>query len=75
MLLSLACSTISCSGTKEQETLNRAEMLMESHPDSALTILSTIDKEQLSDNRQKAKYALLMSMALDKNYKIGRAHV
>ncbi len=68
MLLSLACSTISCSGTKEQETLNRAEMLMESHPDSALTILSTIDKEQLSDNRQKAKYALLMSMALDKNY-------
>ena len=68
ILLSLACSTISCSGTKEQETLNRAEMLMESHPDSALTILSTIDKEQLSDNRQKAKYALLMSMALDKNY-------
>ena len=68
MLLSLACSTISCSGTKEQETLNRAEMLMESHPDSALTILSTIDKEQLLDNRQKAKYALLMSMALDKNY-------
>ena len=68
MLLSLACSTISCSGTKEQETLNSAEMLMESHPDSALIILSTIDKEQLSDKSQKAKYALLMSMALDKNY-------
>jgi tetratricopeptide (TPR) repeat protein len=41
---------------------------MESHPDSALILLSTIDKEQLSDRRQKAKYALLMSMALDKNY-------
>lgn len=68
MLLSLACSTISCSGTKEQETLNRAEALMESHPDSALIILSTIDKGQLSDKSQKAKYALLMSMALDKNY-------
>lgn len=68
MLLSLACSTISCSGTKEQETLNRAEALMESHPDSALIILSTIDKGQLSDKNQKAKYALLMSMALDKNY-------
>lgn len=68
MLLSLACSTISCSGTKEQETLNSAEMLMESHPDSALIILSTIDKGQLSDKSQEAKYALLMSMALDKNY-------
>lgn len=68
MLLSLACSTISCSGAKEQETLNSAEMLMESHPDSALIILSTIDKGQLSDKSQKAKYALLMSMALDKNY-------
>lgn len=68
MLLSLACSTISCSGTMEQETLNRAEALMESHPDSALIILSTIDKGQLSDKSQKAKYALLMSMALDKNY-------
>lgn len=68
MLLSLACSTISCSSTKEQETLNRAEALMESHPDSALIILSTIDKGLLSDKSQKAKYALLMSMALDKNY-------
>lgn len=68
MLLLLACSTISCSRAKEQETLNSAEMLMESHPDSALIILSTIDKGQLSDKSQKAKYALLMSMALDKNY-------
>jgi hypothetical protein len=41
---------------------------MESHPDSALILLSTIDKEQLSDKKQKAQYALLMSIALDKNY-------
>lgn len=68
MLLSLACGIISCSGTKEQETLNRAEALMEAHPDSALIILSTIDKGRLSDKSKKAKYALLMSMALDKNY-------
>lgn len=68
MLLSLACSTISCSGTKEQETLNRAESLMESHPDSALSLLSSINKSNLSNKKQKAQYALLMSMALDKNY-------
>lgn len=67
MLLSLACSTISCSGTKEQGTLNRAEALMESHPDSALTLLSTIDKRKLYSKKQEAQYALLMSMALDKN--------
>ncbi len=67
MLLLLACSTISCSRTKEQETLYRAEALMESHPDSALTLLSTIDKRKLYSKKQEAQYALLMSMALDKN--------
>jgi tetratricopeptide (TPR) repeat protein len=41
---------------------------MEQHPDSAMILLSTLDKDQLSGDRQKAKYALLMSIALDKNY-------
>lgn len=41
---------------------------MEAHPDSALTLLSSIDKRKLSGKRQQAQYALLMSMALDKNY-------
>lgn len=41
---------------------------MESQPDSALTLLISIDKQRLSGDRQKAQYALLMSMALDKNY-------
>jgi uncharacterized protein YxeA/DNA-binding CsgD family transcriptional regulator len=39
-----------------------------SRPDSALAILSTIDKGGLGDDEEKARYALLMSMALDKNY-------
>lgn len=68
MLLLLACCITSCSNHKQQETLNRAESLMEAHPDSALTILEGIEKSELSSKEEKARYALLMSMALDKNY-------
>ena len=42
--------------------------LMNSRPDSALTVLSSIEKTSLGDDKEKARYALLMSMALDKNY-------
>ncbi|MDE7471131.1 MAG: hypothetical protein K2M57_06780, partial [Paramuribaculum sp.] len=41
---------------------------MEAHPDSALSILNGIDKSSLNSRKDKARYALLMSMALDKNY-------
>lgn len=68
MLMSLAYCVISCSESPVQGTLNRAEAIMETHPDSAMTLLSTINKNELSGKRQKAQYALLMSMALDKNY-------
>ncbi len=68
ILLLLAGCAVSCSTTQEQKLLNHAESLMETHPDSALTILTGIDKESLSDREQQARYALLMSMALDKNY-------
>lgn len=66
--MSLAYCVISCSESPVQGTLNRAEAIMEIHPDSAMTLLSTINKNELSGKRQKAQYALLMSMALDKNY-------
>lgn len=49
-------------------TMDKAETLMNSHPDSAYTILSLIDKNKLGDDEEKARYALLMSMALDKDY-------
>lgn len=68
LILSLACIIVSCSNPRTQATLDRAEAVMESHPDSALLLLSSIDKQELSGKRQKAHYALLMSMALDKNY-------
>ncbi len=41
---------------------------METHPDSSLSLLKNIDKNSLHSKADKARYALLMSMALDKNY-------
>ena len=48
--------------------MDRAESLMESAPDSAMTILDSISLGALSSQKDKARYALLKSMALDKNY-------
>lgn len=41
---------------------------MHERPDSALAILSTIKKENISSRRNRAKLALLYSQALDKNW-------
>ena len=48
--------------------MDRAEALMEDHPDSALAILQTVDSASLRGKADKARRALLMSMALDKNH-------
>lgn len=48
--------------------MDTAESLMESVPDSSLSILRTIDSVLLSGKEERARLALLMSMALDKNY-------
>ena len=48
--------------------MDKAESLMGSKPDSALTILDSITPKMLNSKRGKARYALLKSMALDKNY-------
>lgn len=50
------------------ECLNAAEDMMADRPDSALTILEGIDTTISRSRSQNARYALLMSMALDKNY-------
>ena len=68
ILLLSACCISSCTGGRQQENLDRAESLMEAHPDSALNILDGIDKSKLGSKKERARYALLMSMALDKNY-------
>lgn len=68
MLLFLACCIASCSNHKQQEALSHAESLMEAHPDSALILLEKIKRSELGSKEEQARYALLMSMALDKNY-------
>lgn len=50
------------------EQLGMAEKVMEEHPDSALDVLRGIDASILKGKEEKARYALLMSQAMDKNY-------
>lgn len=50
------------------ETLMQIEEYIEQQPDSALTMLQHIDATELTSNEERAKHALLLSMALDKNY-------
>lgn len=60
--------TYSCVDPQIQQTLDRADAIIEVHPDSAWALLSAIDRSSLIGREQKARYALLMSMAVDKNY-------
>lgn len=60
----LAFSLVSCSQhSRHWETLAQVESYIEERPDSALTILQGMDKEELSGMEEKAKHAQLLSMA------------
>lgn len=50
------------------DQMDIAEKLMNSKPDSALVILENIPVSNLKSKEVSARYALLKSMALDKNY-------
>lgn len=59
----------SCTENSElKKQFTSAESLMNNHPDSALAILRKINRSSLTSDKMKAKYALLMSQTLDKNY-------
>ena len=49
------------------EMLDMAENLMDSKPDSALRVLEGIPASKVKGKEVSARYALLKSMALDKN--------
>ena len=49
-------------------TLDAADSLMESRPDSALSLLHAIPSEQITDRATRARHAMLHAMARDKNY-------
>ena len=69
MLLSMVVLTTgSCDRYRTvREKLNVAENLMNAHPDSALAILDNIPSAGINDREVAARYALLKSIALDKN--------
>lgn len=62
LLFALSCQS------EVQRRLDCAESLLQQQPDSALYILQSIENSQLQTTRKEARYALLMSAALDKNY-------
>lgn len=48
--------------------LQDAERLIQEHPDSALNLIVRIRQSKIRSTKTRAKYALLYSQALDKNY-------
>ena len=69
VLLLIALCYSACKNISEiDSTLNDVSEYMEEYPDSALTVLQKIEPNQLADKKQKARYALLLTIALDKNY-------
>ena len=65
ILITLASS---CCRTEIQNKLDSAESLLQPQPDSCLTIMESIVPSGLKTKGEKARYALLMSAAKDKNY-------
>lgn len=67
--LFLLSMLVSCNGnTAINDRMDEAEKVMAQHPDTALSILCEIDDSQLKNGYERARYSLLKSMALDKNY-------
>lgn len=59
------------SGACDRETanvLNEVESSMQAYPDSALSLIRSIDTTKLGRPAWKARYSLLHAMALDKNW-------
>lgn len=71
LLVFLLCAFsvfLSCNDDQIGIALTSAEVSMNDNPESALKILESLDKDIISTRKQKAKYALLYSIALNKNY-------
>ena len=63
----LAVCAGGCSDREAVERLNRAEHVMEEHPDSALLLIQGVDLSRLRTDKDRALYALLRTQALVKN--------
>lgn len=63
----ILAATSSCSHAISN-SFSQVDSIIEEKPSEALEVLKGIDVSQLTRNADKARYALMMSMALDKNY-------
>ena len=69
LLSVIALMTGACHRNRNvRHELDRAESLMNSAPDSALALLDSIPAADVRGRETAARYALLKSIALDKNY-------
>lgn len=68
LLIIVMLLIVSCSPGHVHDTLDMAQSRMEDQPDSVLTRLESIKMPSFSSRGLKARYALLYSIALDKNF-------
>ncbi len=69
LLIMLLLGVVSCQQPSSHwSTIQDVNNYIEVAPDSALTVLSSINSEDLNTEEEKATYALLLTMALDKNW-------
>lgn len=61
-------SMLSCGVSEMKNRLKDVESYIMERPDSALSVLDSMDRALLTTDRLKAHHALLHAMALDKNY-------
>ena len=59
---------VSCQSDRIRQELLAVETYLNAEPERALRVLDSMDVEDLRGRRDRAHYALLKSMALDKNY-------
>ena len=63
-----ACFLIACTPSHDKSLLNSAQSLYFTRPDSSLSLLTLINPNNLKQPGDRARYALYLSAALDKNY-------
>ena len=66
--IAFALSIFSCDYCETDKAIKTSELIMAERPDSALNVLLDIHPDEIHTDRQRAKHALLLSMAFDKNY-------
>ena len=60
---------VSCSSERDTVRLvNQAEKIVREHPAQALQMLDTLSREDFRSRREKARYGIVKSMALTKNW-------